>query len=100
MAWNHYWEEGGFIDLTKSSNPNATELQRRIILSQYHVRVNSAANGQPPQESGLMNNGWYGESLSRLDLFYMFLMRSRQVPHGDGHLASRTFLGLGTSKVL
>lgn len=61
--WKEYWEEGGFIDLTPSSNPNATELQRRIIQSQYHVRVNSAAKGQSPQESGLMNNGWYGRHL-------------------------------------
>lgn len=58
LAWNDYWEEGGFVDLTGSTNPNATELQRRIVLSQYHVRVNSAAKGQSPQESGLMNNGW------------------------------------------
>ncbi|TLD35331.1 hypothetical protein E2P81_ATG11450 [Venturia nashicola] len=60
-AWNKYWSQGGFIDLTSSSNPEADELQRRIILSQYHVRVNSAAKGQSPQESGLMNNGWYGK---------------------------------------
>ncbi|KAF2830406.1 hypothetical protein CC86DRAFT_463713 [Ophiobolus disseminans] len=59
--WNQYWKEGGFVDLTASSNPNATELQRRVIKSQYHVRVNSAAKGQSPQESGLMNNGWYGK---------------------------------------
>ncbi|KAF2009606.1 hypothetical protein BU24DRAFT_455553 [Aaosphaeria arxii CBS 175.79] len=59
--WNSYWKDGGFVDLTHSSNPNATELQRRIVLSQYHVRVNSAAKGQSPQESGLMNNGWYGK---------------------------------------
>ncbi|KAF2036467.1 hypothetical protein EK21DRAFT_95748 [Setomelanomma holmii] len=59
--WNAYWKGGGFVDLTASSNPNATELQRRIIKSQYHVRVNSAAKGQSPQESGLMNNGWYGK---------------------------------------
>lgn len=61
LEWNKYWQEGGFVDLTASSNPNATELQRRIITSQYHVRVNSAAKGQSPQESGLMNNGWYGK---------------------------------------
>ncbi|KAI1639131.1 Six-hairpin glycosidase-like protein [Biscogniauxia mediterranea] len=60
-GWNQYWDQGGFIDLTASSNPKADELQRRIILSQYHVRVNSAADGQSPQESGLMNNGWYGK---------------------------------------
>ncbi|TDZ16484.1 hypothetical protein Cob_v010587 [Colletotrichum orbiculare MAFF 240422] len=60
-GWREYWTEGGFVDLTLSTNPNATELQRRIVLSQYHVRVNSAASGQSPQESGLMNNGWYGK---------------------------------------
>lgn len=61
VGWNDYWQNGGFVDLTASSNPNATELQRRIVLSQYNVRVNSAATDQSPQESGLMNNGWYGE---------------------------------------
>ncbi|KAI1311756.1 Six-hairpin glycosidase-like protein [Xylaria venustula] len=60
-GWNHYWSQGGFVDVTSSPNPKADELQRRIILSQYHVRVNSAARGQSPQESGLMNNGWYGK---------------------------------------
>ncbi|KAI0436057.1 Six-hairpin glycosidase-like protein [Xylaria telfairii] len=59
--WNQYWSRGGFIDVTSSPSPAADELQRRIILSQYHVRVNSAASGQSPQESGLMNNGWYGK---------------------------------------
>jgi hypothetical protein len=61
-GWHKYWKNGGFVDLTASSNSAADELQRRIILSQYHVRVNSAATGQSPQESGLMNNGWYGTS--------------------------------------
>ncbi|KAI1214428.1 Six-hairpin glycosidase-like protein [Annulohypoxylon truncatum] len=60
-GWHEYWNEGGFVDVTSSTNPKADELQRRIILSQYHVRINSAANGQSPQESGLMNNGWYGK---------------------------------------
>ncbi|KAL0933243.1 uncharacterized protein CTRU02_212206 [Colletotrichum truncatum] len=61
IGWNEYWEEGGFVDLTESTNPNATELQRRIILSQYVMRINSAATGQPPQESGLVYNGWWGK---------------------------------------
>ncbi|KAI3327820.1 Six-hairpin glycosidase-like protein [Xylariaceae sp. AK1471] len=60
-GWNQYWSRGGFVDVTSSSNPKANELQRRVILSQYHVHVNSAASGQSPQESGLMNNGWYGK---------------------------------------
>lgn len=60
-GWNEYWQEGGFIDVTQSTNPKSMELQRRIILSQYAMRINSAANGQPPQESGLVYNGWWGK---------------------------------------
>ncbi|KAF8864607.1 hypothetical protein BDZ45DRAFT_701717 [Acephala macrosclerotiorum] len=58
--WQQYWESGAFIDLTSSYNSNATELQRRIILSQYLLAVNRAGH-DPPQESGLVNNGWYGK---------------------------------------
>ncbi|KAI0431352.1 Six-hairpin glycosidase-like protein [Xylaria sp. FL1042] len=60
-GWNQYWRQGGFVDITSSPSLKADELQRRIILSQYHVRVNSAPSAQSPQESGLMNNGWYGK---------------------------------------
>ncbi|KAK9782918.1 putative Six-hairpin glycosidase-like protein [Seiridium cardinale] len=58
--WEEYWTTGAFIDLTSSTSPNATELQRRTILSQYLEAVNSASSN-PPQESGLVNNGWYGK---------------------------------------
>lgn len=58
--WEEYWTSGAFIDLTSADSANATELQRRIILSQYLVAVNSASS-YPPQESGLVNNGWYGK---------------------------------------
>ena len=99
--WNAYWKDGGFIDLTASSNPNATELQRRIIKSQYHVRVNSAGSGQPPQESGLMNNGWYGKSYPTLALLQpSILIIDRQIPHGDGHLASCPLVNMGQAAIL
>ncbi|EKG20028.1 Six-hairpin glycosidase-like protein [Macrophomina phaseolina MS6] len=58
--WNQYWESGAFLDLTTVPNPNATEIQRRTILSQYLLAVNEAGR-DPPQESGLTNNGWYGK---------------------------------------
>ncbi|KAI0484272.1 Six-hairpin glycosidase-like protein [Xylariaceae sp. FL0804] len=58
--WKAYWESGAFIDLSQNPSSNATELQRRIILSQYLTVVNSASS-HPPQESGLVNNGWYGK---------------------------------------
>ena len=62
QGWAEYWGEGAFIDLTggTSNDSDAVELQRRIILSQYLLRVNEAGK-DPPQESGLVDNGWYGK---------------------------------------
>ncbi|KAI0075593.1 hypothetical protein K474DRAFT_1646312 [Panus rudis PR-1116 ss-1] len=60
-SWGNYWLKSGFVDVvTGSSDPRADELQRRIILSRYLLRVNEAGD-TPPQESGLVNNGWYGK---------------------------------------
>ncbi|KAJ7791707.1 Six-hairpin glycosidase-like protein [Mycena olivaceomarginata] len=60
-TWEDYWTKTGFVDVfTGSTDPRADELQRRIILSRYLMRVNEAGD-YPPQESGLVNNGWYGK---------------------------------------
>ncbi|KAG6865432.1 hypothetical protein C0991_002670 [Blastosporella zonata] len=49
-AWKGYWATGGFVDLlTGSTDSRAVELQRRIILSRYLMRVNEAGD-TPPQE--------------------------------------------------
>ena len=58
-AWVNYWNSGAAIDLSGSKDPRWEELERRIVLSQYVMRVNEAGS-LPPQESGLVNNGWYG----------------------------------------
>lgn len=59
--WETFWETGGAIDLSDSSDPRWKELERRIILSQYLLAVNEAGS-LPPQESGLLlNSGWYGK---------------------------------------
>ncbi|KAK3950825.1 Six-hairpin glycosidase-like protein [Pseudoneurospora amorphoporcata] len=68
--WNTYWITGAFVNLPRvirsksSSSPtstnittSATELQRRILLSLYLLAVNHASS-LPPQESGLVNNGY------------------------------------------
>lgn len=60
LWWEDYWTSGAFIDLIFVNSTDATELQRRIILSQYLMAVNSASS-LSPQESGLVNNGWYGK---------------------------------------
>ncbi|KAI9154668.1 hypothetical protein HJFPF1_07225 [Paramyrothecium foliicola] len=48
--WPDYWSNGAFIDISETQNPNATELQRRTILSQYLVAVNSASDFPPQGE--------------------------------------------------
>lgn len=49
-AWAEYWSNNGFVDImTGSTDQRAEELQRRIILSRYLMRVNEAGN-TPPQE--------------------------------------------------
>ncbi|OAA67163.1 Six-hairpin glycosidase-like protein [Niveomyces insectorum RCEF 264] len=64
--WEDYWTSGAFVDLTAATAAaaanasDAREIQRRTILSQYLTVVNSASTN-PPQESGLVNNGWYGK---------------------------------------
>ena len=59
--WASFWNMGAFIDLSAiRCDTRAKLLQQRIILSQYLTAVNSASSS-PPQESGLVNNGWNGK---------------------------------------
>ena len=58
-GWEEFWMSGASIDLSGSTDPRWKELERRVILSQYLMRANSAGS-LPPQESALVNNGWFG----------------------------------------
>ena len=58
--WPAFWHSGGAIDLSESRDPRWQELERRIVLSQYLMAVNEAG-ALPPQESGLVNDGWHGK---------------------------------------
>jgi hypothetical protein len=59
-AWITYWTVGAAVDFSGSTDPRAAELERRIVLSQYLLRVQEAGN-DPPQETGLTYNSWYGK---------------------------------------
>lgn len=41
--WSGFWENGAFVDLSGSSDIRWKELERRIITSQYLMRINGAA---------------------------------------------------------
>lgn len=50
--WESFWESGGAIDLSQSKDPRWKELERRIVLSQFHLAAQSAGD-YPPSEAGL-----------------------------------------------
>jgi hypothetical protein len=58
--WTNFWSTGGAIDLSESSDPRAHELERRIVLSQYLMAIQSSGS-MPPQETGLTYNSWFGK---------------------------------------
>jgi hypothetical protein len=58
--WSQFWNDGGAIDFSDSSNHRATELERRVVLSQYLTAI-QCAGSMPPQETGLTVNSWYGK---------------------------------------
>ena len=58
--WADYWQKGGVVDFSGSTDPRAMELERRVVLSQYLLRVQEAGD-YPPQETGLTYNSWYGK---------------------------------------
>lgn len=64
-SWKNYWTKGGAIDFTGSKDPRAYELERRVVLSQYLMKVNYAGSF-PPQETGLTHISWYGKHNSEV----------------------------------
>ncbi len=59
-SWLDFWMSGGAVDFSGSLDPRAEELERRVVLSQYLTRA-QCAGAQPPQETGLTYNSWYGK---------------------------------------
>jgi len=57
--WQNFWNSGAAVDFSKCTDKRASELERRIILSQYLLAINSAGK-YPPQETGLTYNSWFG----------------------------------------
>ena len=64
-GWKDYWTKGGVVDLSGSTDPRAPELERRIVLSQYLMKVEYAGSF-PPAESGLVHLSWYGKHNSEV----------------------------------
>ncbi len=64
-GWKDYWMTGGAVDFSGSTDPRAAELERRLVLSQYLMKVNYAGD-MPPSETGLTHISWYGKHHSEM----------------------------------
>lgn len=60
VYWQTFWTNGGAIDFSHCTDERASELERRVILSQYLMAIQSAGM-YPPQETGLTYNSWFGK---------------------------------------
>lgn len=58
--WQSFWQDGGAIDFSACTDERAQELERRVVLSQYLMAIQSAGM-YPPQETGLTYNSWFGK---------------------------------------
>jgi protein-glucosylgalactosylhydroxylysine glucosidase len=59
-SWASFWQRGAAVDFTGSTDARAKELERRIVLSQYLTKI-QCVGSNPPQETGLTFNSWYGK---------------------------------------
>ncbi|WP_158797953.1 hypothetical protein [Pedobacter sp. L105] len=69
-GWLAFWLSGGAVDLSGSTDPRASELERRIVLSQYLTKI-QCAGSFPPQETGLTYNSWYGKPHLEMTWWHM-----------------------------
>lgn len=108
-SWQRFWQSGGAIDFSGSTDPRAHELERRVILSQY-LTATQCTGDMPPQETGLTFNSWYGkphlemhwwhgvhfalwdrlENLERtLPWYQKILPKAQEIAHSQGYPGAR-----------
>ena len=58
--WQEFWTKGAAVDFSHCTDLRARELERRVVLSQYLLAIQSAGS-TPPQETGLTYNSWFGK---------------------------------------
>lgn len=59
-SWENFWMTGGAVDFSECTDPRASELERRVVLSRYLTRI-QCSGSLPPQETGLTYNSWFGK---------------------------------------
>lgn len=83
--WTAFWKNGAAVDFSHCTDPRAAELERRVVLSQYLLAIQSAGS-VPPQETGLTYNSWFG----KFHLEMIWWHQSWQALWGHAELLDRT----------
>lgn len=83
--WTSFWKNGAAVDFSNCTDSRAPELERRVLLSQYLLAIQSAGS-MPPQETGLTYNSWFG----KFHLEMIWWHQSWQALWGHPELLSRT----------
>ncbi|WP_216655773.1 glycoside hydrolase family 88 protein [Xylanibacter muris] len=68
--WPRFWNAGAIADFSECTDMRAKELERRTVLSQYLTYIN-CANDNPPQETGLTYNSWFGRPHLEMTWWHM-----------------------------
>lgn len=71
LGWKNYWQQGGMVDFSACQDPRAFELERRMVLSLYLIRTQNAGQN-PPQETGLTYNSWYGRPHMEMIIWHSY----------------------------
>ncbi|MEP6595666.1 MAG: hypothetical protein ABJA71_06950, partial [Ginsengibacter sp.] len=80
IVWKSFWNKGAAVDFTGSTDTRSFELERRIILSQYLIKIQETGSN-PPQETGLTYNSWFGKP--HLEMPYWHLAHYAFWNHDD-----------------
>lgn len=91
--WTDFWTTGAAVDFSHCTDPRAAELERRVVLSQYLLAIQSAGS-VPPQETGLTYNSWFG----KFHLEMIWWHQSWQALWGHEDLLERTLAWYETAE--
>lgn len=83
--WKDFWSDGAVVDFSHCTDSRAKELERRVVLSQYLLAIQSAGS-VPPQETGLTYNSWFG----KFHLEMIWWHQAWQALWGHENLLNRT----------
>lgn len=59
-VWTKFWNNTGVVDFSECTDSRASELERRVMLSEW-LLATQCAGDTPPQETGLTYNSWFGK---------------------------------------